>query len=142
MEFVGKMSELYPKDNFKAAKVVEALCAMEDLGYELATSFREQDPEKKKALRLVLAEKSIPEFSQKLEKFLVATSDGPFVLGQEISIADLVVGRQVKYLSSGILDHIPKEVLSAYPRLNKLSQAMYEHPKVKEFYANKAAKKQ
>jgi len=111
----------------------------EILAAELAASFREQDPEKKKAMRIVIAQKTLPEFAAHLEKFLVATSEGPFLLGQDISIADLRMAQQVKHISSGVLDHIPKDILASYSRLNKLHQAVYDHAKVKEFYANKAA---
>jgi len=138
LEYVGKLSSLYPADAFKAAKVMEAMMAFEDLGNELGPSLREQDPEKKKAMRLVLAEKTIPEHAQRLEKFLAATSAGPYLLGQDISIADFRLGGVVKFLQSGLLDHIPKDILAPYPRITQSYKAVFDHPKIKEYYANKA----
>jgi len=139
LEFVGKLgnSPLYPSDPWKAARVVEILCALEDLSTELGPSMREQDPEKKKALRVALANGAFPNFLSNLEKNLC---EGPFVLGSELSIADIKLAGYAKFIGSGTLDHIPKEITDKYEKLQKLKKAVYEHPKIAEYYANKAKK--
>jgi hypothetical protein len=44
------------------------------------------------------------------------------------------------WFKSGVLDHVPMDVLSRFPKLEKLYQSVKEHPKVVEWYARKAVR--
>lgn len=41
----------------------------------------------------------------------------------------------MRWFRGGALDHIPTTVLAAFPKLNRLFEAVDEHPRVKEWYA-------
>jgi glutathione S-transferase len=59
----------------------------------------------------------------------LASSGGPFMLGDKLTVADLVA----KYflldmITSGNFDHVPKEYVEAWPSLVALDSAIQAHP--------------
>jgi hypothetical protein len=42
----------------------------------------------------------------------------------------------VHWLASGVVDHIPTTVFSAFPKLNRVYAAVRDHERVKAWYAN------
>jgi len=64
----------------------------------------------------------------------VRWSDGPYALGEEISIADLALFGLGLYYYRGILDHVPTDVMDSYPRLALAYKSVVDHPAVVEWY--------
>lgn len=118
LRFAGRLTGLYPiNDPLLALKVDEALDFGEDINQLLGPSFREQDMEKKLAMRKVLAEKNLPEMASYLERLLIANGNTGFVVGKSLTIADLKLYGVVSFLTSGHLDGIPSALLDKYPAI-------------------------
>ena len=91
-----------------------------------------KDEEQKKAEReRVVAEKLPPLLGGINDKI----GNGPFLAGDEINVADIKVWMVAKWLSSGVMDHVPADCLDAYPGIKKLEAAFNEHEGVKAWYA-------
>jgi len=137
---LAKQGGLYPADNWEAAHVDALLDALEETSSTFGPSFREQDPEKKKAMREALLATTLPQWVGNIEKHLAALNASGWSVGNSISIADLKLFQLVQWIKSGTLDHIPTTFSDAYPRITAIHTAVGEHDKVKAYYAAKAGK--
>ena len=118
LRFAGRLSGLYPEDDLvKALKVDEALDVCEDINCLLGPSFHEQDPDKKMAMRKQLAEETLPEWAAYLERLLVNNGSNGFIVGDNLTIADLKLYWVVDFLTSGMLDGIPTSLLDKYAKV-------------------------
>ena len=70
---------------------------------------------------------------QFLENLLEKNNESNFFVGKKISIADLAIWRLLGWLTSGLLDGVPTDILEPYERLKKLREEVYNHPKVHEW---------
>ena len=93
---------------------------------------RMTDEEAKKKVRETLATTFVPTWAAQVEKQI---GDGPFFAGSAIHVADLKLHMIVRWFAGGKIDHIPATVLSPFPKLNRLHDAVRDHAKVKEWYA-------
>ena len=118
LRFVGRLTGLYPVDDpLRALKVDEALDVGEELYNLIAPSIGEPDPERRKAMRKVLAEETLPRWGGYLERLLVANGRSGFVAGDSLTVADLKLHYAVEKLTNGSLDGVPKTVLDGFPAL-------------------------
>jgi glutathione S-transferase len=118
LRFVGRLTGLYPVDDpLRALKVDEALDVGEELYQLIAPSIGETDPERRKAMRKVLAEETLPRWGGYLERLLVANGRSGFVAGDSLTVADLKLHHAVEKLTAGSLDGVPKTVLDGFPAL-------------------------
>ena len=132
--FCGKLSGLYPKDNdFKAAEIDQIIEAAQDINYLVTLSSRDKEKERLALARKILATKHLPKWFQFLENLLKKNNESYFFVGNKISIADLEIWRLLGWLSSGLLDGVPTNILEPYEKLNKLREEVYKHPKVNEW---------
>ena len=132
--FCGKLSGLYPKDNdFKAAQIDQIIEAAQDINYLVTLSSRDKEKERLALARKILATKHLPKWFQFLENLLKKNNESYFFVGNKISIADLAIWRLLGWLSSGLLDGVPTNILEPYKKLNKLREEVYKHPKVNEW---------
>src|SRR6478736_5616121 len=92
--------------------------------------------EEKKAARRALAEGPIPRWGASVEALI----QGPFFSGETIRVADLKLFMIVTWVSTGVIDHLPVNLLADCPKLVRLHAAVGEHPQVKAFRARYAAK--
>jgi glutathione S-transferase len=60
---------------------------------------------------------------------------GPFAGGTEISVADIKLFIVIGWLKSGVLDHVPAEVLAKFPKLDKLYESVKKHPKIVAWFS-------
>ena len=111
--YVGKLAGLYPKDDWQAALCDEVMDAAEDIGSRIGNTMQMGADEKKKA-REALAAGAIPRFLEQLEIRLKAGGSEWYVENR-LSVADLKVFGLVRWLRSGALDHIPKDMPDALP---------------------------
>jgi len=111
LRFAGRLTGLYPVDDpLQALKVDEALGVGEDINCLLAPSLHEQDTERKMALRKVLAEETLPFWMDCFERLLAANGTTGFIVGNNLTIADLKLYWIIDWLTMGILDGIPKDL--------------------------------
>ena len=57
----------------------------------------------------------------------------------QITLADIFLANVVRTIQSGSFGHIPSD-MSAYPKCVALVDTVYEHPKIKEYYAARPPK--
>ena len=132
--FCGKLSGLYPKnDDLEAAQIDQIIEAAQDINYLVTLSSRDKDKERLALARKILATKHLPKWFQFLENLLKKNNESYFFVGNKISIADLAIWRLLGWLSSGLLDGVPTNILEPYKKLNKLREEVYKHPKVNEW---------
>ena len=132
--FCGKLSGLYPKNNdLEAAQIDQIIEAAQDINYLVTLSGRDKEKERLALARKILATKHLPKWFQFLENLLKKNNESCFFVGNKISIADLAIWRLLGWLSSGLLDGVPTNILEPYKKLNKLREEVYKHPKVNEW---------
>ena len=132
--YCGKLSGLYPKDdNYKSALIDQIIEAAQDINFLVTLSDRDKDPEKKKLAREILAIRPLPKWFQYLENLNNQNDQSVFFVGKYLTIADLAIWRLLGWLTSGLLDGVPMNILEPYERLKKLREEIYNHPKVNEW---------
>ncbi len=118
-KFCGKVSGHYPSDDVEALRVDELLDAASDVTSLFAQSFREPDAEKKLAMRKALLDGKLTAFLAALEKRF-QLNDGPYFVGNTLTIADIVWWAVVGWFTGGSLDGIPTTLVDSYPGLKSL----------------------
>ena len=132
--FCGKLADLYPKNNdFEAAQIDQIIDTAQDINYLVTLSSRDKEKERLELARKILATKHLPKWFQFLENLLEKNNKSNFFVGKKISIADLAIWRLLGWLTSGLLDGVPTDILEPYERLKKLREEVYNHPKVHEW---------
>lgn len=134
LTLIGRKHGLHPKDEFEAARHEAMMCHVEDLRGQIGPALRIADEGEKKKARSALAETYLPAWAGYAEQQIAAT--GPFFAGDTLQVVDLKLHRAVHWISSGIIDHIPGTVFSAFPKLNRVFAAVEDHEGVKAWYAN------
>jgi len=115
LRFSGRLTGLYPMDDpLQALKVDEALGVGEDINCLLEPSLHEEDAERKMAMRKMLAEETLPFWMECLERSLVTNGSTGFMVGKNLTIADLKLYWIIDWLTMGILDGIPKNLLDGF----------------------------
>ena len=140
--FCGKLSGLYPKnDDLEAAQIDQIIEAAQDINYLVTLSGRDKEKKQLALARKILATKHLPKWFQFLENLLAKNKDSNFFVSNKISIADLAIWRLLGWLTSGLLDGVPTNILEPYEKLNKLREEVYKHPKVNEWMLKTYGKK-
>ncbi|MBU6159831.1 MAG: glutathione S-transferase family protein [Myxococcales bacterium] len=130
LRYVARLgnTDLYPNDPLTALRVDTVLDTFNDtLASALTPSFREQDPARKLELRAAFAAGPLQTCCGYAERVLGET-DGPFVGGNTLTIADIVVALQVLSIRNGVLDGLSAGHLASFPRVNALADAYLAHP--------------
>ncbi|PXF40465.1 Hematopoietic prostaglandin D synthase [Gracilariopsis chorda] len=141
LRYVGKLAALYPSDAIAALKVDEVMETLVDLNNS-TYSYRGSDTEQLKAARKKLVDEDIPRYVGALEKRLETFGGASHAVGNELTVADLVITCTVNSVQCGILDYVPVDVLDQYPRINAIHKAVMDNPKVVEWYKKYPIKKQ
>ena len=129
---------LYPSDPMQALVVDGVIDPLNDpVATALTPSLFERDPEKRLAMRRAFVEGVLGRALRYLEG-LCARSEGPFLLGPNLSLGDLLLGTTVQQYQSGVLDGIGPEVLEPFPRLRALGEAFAAHPAIAAYRAKRA----
>ena len=139
--FCGKLAGMYPSDNdFNAARVDQIIEAAQDINYIVSISGREKNLEKKILARERLTKVHLPKWFQFLENLLIENNESDWFVGNSMTIADLAIWRLLGWLTSGLLDGVPKSVLDPYKNLIELKNKISQHPKIKEWMLTKYGK--
>jgi glutathione S-transferase len=107
---IGRQHGLHPADAFEAARHESLMCAVEELRHTLTPSLRITDPEQKRQVREALAANELRTWGSQVERQL---GEGPFVGGATLQVADIKLYMVVRWLTSGVVDHVPTTVFRA-----------------------------
>jgi len=130
--FCGKLSGLYPThDDVNAAKIDDFIDFATDLTVMIDNTPNKTDEEKKRKARRDLATGPLKRKLSMLEKNI--SIDSEWLVTSNISIADVAIWRLLGWLSSGILDGMPTDLLSGFPKIRKLCLAVDKHPKIQKW---------
>jgi prostaglandin-H2 D-isomerase / glutathione transferase len=131
MTFIGRMHDLHPKDPFEAARHEAMMGHIEDARNKLGATMRIADAAEKKAAREDLAQTYLPAWATHTE---AQFGEGPFFGGAALNVVDFKILLLVRWIRSGALDHLPKNVFEAFPKLNAAHDAVAAHPSVVDWY--------
>jgi glutathione S-transferase len=132
--YVGKLAGLYPQDDWQALLCDEAMDAVEDMDNLLGNTIDLADDAKRKA-REELAAGPIPRYLEQLQARLKAAGGEYFADGR-LTVGDLKVWMVVRWLRSGILDHMPKDLVDRVaPLLAKHAERLAAQPRIAAYYA-------
>jgi prostaglandin-H2 D-isomerase / glutathione transferase len=129
---LGRQYGLHPTDDFEAARHEAVMCHVEDLRSVLGPTMRIKDEAEKKAAREALAASYLPTWAERAEKQI---GSGPFFAGAKLHVVDLKLFSTVRWFASGKIDYVPATILSAYPKLNRVHDAVRDDERVKAWYA-------
>jgi glutathione S-transferase len=136
--YVGKLAGLYPKDDWQALLCDEVMDAAEDIGTRIAHTIDLAEDAKKKAREELVAGR-ITRYLEQFQARLKAAG-GEYFADQRLTVADLKIFMWVRWLRSGVLDHIPKDLVDRVaPLLVKHSERVASHPGVAEYYRRRKA---
>jgi glutathione S-transferase len=136
--YVGKLTDLYPSDPWQAALCDETMEAVEDISTMIvATLFLPE--EEKKAQREKLVEGPLPFYLTRLQRRLEERG-GQYFAADRLSVADLKVFVWIRHLKSGVLDHVPTDLVDRIaPKLVEHYERIKNEPGVKAYYARHGA---
>jgi glutathione S-transferase len=129
---IGRQHGLHPKDDFEAARHEAVMCHVEDLRAAVTPSMRLTDEAEKKKAREALTATYLPTWAEQVERQI---GDGPFFSGAALRVVDIKLHLAVRWFAGGKLDHIPATIFSAYPKLNRVHDAVRDDARVKAWYA-------
>jgi prostaglandin-H2 D-isomerase / glutathione transferase len=132
---IGRRHGLHPEDLFEAARHEALMCHVEDLRAHVSPVLRITDPAEKTTAREALASGYLQSWGGYTEKQL--RSDGPFVAGSKLNVADLKLYLAVRWFASGGVDHVPATVFAGFPKLTRVFEAVRDDARVKAWYATK-----
>lgn len=134
LRYVGKLVGLYPTDELQALFCDEALDALEDLSQAIGTTFGLQGDAMKQA-RKELVEGRLATFIRGLDGIL-ARGGGEFIADGRMTVADLKLFVETRYLSRGVLDHVPTGIVETLaPALAAHRERIANDPRVVAYYA-------
>ena len=133
--FCGKLSGLYPEDALEAAQVDELLDLASQMTESISPTVREKDPEKRQAMRRELGATKLPTWLAALEKRVDSGDGSPYLVGDQLSVADLAIWRLLGWLTGGILDGIPTHLLAPCPTLQSHQSMLNTHTEIAAWMA-------
>jgi prostaglandin-H2 D-isomerase / glutathione transferase len=136
--YVGKLSGLYPKDDWQAFLCDEIMDAAEDIGTEIGQTIDLAEDAKKKVRQELIAG-PITRYLEQFQARLKA-GGGEYFVEKRLTVADLKVFMLLRWLRSGTLDYIPKDLVDRIaPQLVKHFERVASHPKIAEYYQRRKA---
>lgn len=136
--YVGKLTSLYPKDDWQALLCDEIMDAAEDIGTRVAQTMDLPEDAKKKAREELVAGRITRYLEQFQER--LAAAGGEYFADKRLTVADLKIFIWIRWLRSGVLDYIPKDLVDRVaPLLVQHFERVASHPRVVEYYKRRKA---
>jgi glutathione S-transferase len=136
--YVGKLSGLYPKDDWQALLCDEVMDAAEDISARIGQTIDLPADTKKKA-REELAAGHIARYLEQFQARL-KSAGGEYFADGRLTVADLKVFMLIRWLRSGVLDHIPKDLVDRVaPMLIGHLERTASQPKIVDYYKRRKA---
>merc|ERR1711924_356236 len=136
--YVGKLTGYYPDDVFDQAKCDEVIDGLTDVADLVTDTMQERDPNRKIQWRqhLISSEGRMSMFLNGLETMCKQNGCNGYMVGPSLTVGDFAVWRVVGWLSSGVIDGIPKDyVQRTFPNVFKVYAGVDAHPKVNQWKA-------
>ena len=112
--------------------------AAEDIGTRIGQTMDLPEEAKKKARKELVAGR-ITRYLEQLQERLTAAG-GEYFADKRLTVADLKIFMWIRWLRSGALDHIPKDLVDRVaPQLVKHFERVASHPGVAEYYKRRKA---
>lgn len=112
--------------------------AAEDIGTQIAQTIDLPEDAKKKAREELVAghlKRYLEQFQARLK-----AGGGEYFADKRLTMADLKVFMWIRWLRSGMLDHIPQDIVDRVaPLLTQHFERVANHPKVSEYYRRRKA---
>ncbi len=135
--YVGKLAGLYPVDEFQALLCDEVMAALEEINIKIGATFGMTGDALKNA-RTTLVAGPLSRYLRWLQSQL-ENHGGEFFADNRLTIADLKALVILRWLSSGVLDHIPSDLVDAEaPMLKEYMNRIAMLPAVAQYYAGRA----
>ena len=117
--YAGKRAGLYPKDDLQALYCDEVMGVVEDMSHYIGPTIRMSGEEQKKAREALVAGR----LSTGLKGMsgLLKRGGGKYFADNRLTVADIKAYFQTRWLTSGALDHVPKDLVQ------KLAPNLVEH---------------
>ncbi len=136
--YVGKLAGLYPVDEFQALLCDEVMGALEDINVRIGETFGMRGDALKGA-RDALVTGPLPRYLRWLENQL-ENHGGEYFADNRLTIADLKAFVVLRWLSGGVLDHIPRDLVeSEAPELVEYMNRIAALPAIAQYYAKRSA---
>lgn len=130
LSYVGNQHGLLPSDPWEQALAQAVLSAGEGMRAAVTKTFGLPD-DKVQAAREELVNGPLTSWAANLEKQI----QGPFFGGAGLGIADIKIFMVASWFEKGVLDHVPTDVLQAYPKLQAVMKGVREEPKIAAWLA-------
>jgi len=133
--YCSKLAGLHPQSDWDAAKMDEAINGCTDVTMTIGKTFSLPAEEKLEARQeLITSQGRLTMHLGGLEGIITQNGSNGHVVGNSITVADLAIWRLVGWLSSGVIDGIPKDYVSnTFPQIAALCAKVDCHPKVQEW---------
>ncbi len=132
LTLIGQLHGLHPLDPFEGARHLSLMSHAEDLRANVGPTLRIADEGEKKKAREALVASYFPTWGQKTEAQL---GDGPFFAGAKMHVVDIKLYMIVRWFVGGKVDHVPANIFGAFPKLNRLHDAVRDDARVKAWNA-------
>jgi glutathione S-transferase len=136
LNYVGKVTSLYPEDPFEGAKCEEFNDTVEDIVQICIAAAYGLDGDDKIAARKKIAAPGtkLHEWLERVDARLGANPSG-FAVGTALSIVDLRIYCEFSAMVSGWFDGFPATILDKYENIQKHRAKIASLPKVEAHYA-------
>ena len=136
--YVGKLTGLYPADAFQALLCDEVVGALEDINVKIGATFGMEGDTLKDA-RDALVTGPLPQYLYWLQHQL-DNHGGEYFADNRLTIADLKALVILRWLSGDVLDHIPRDWVTAQaPKLVEYMNRIAALPAISQYYAKQSA---
>lgn len=136
--YVGKLTGFYPQDPFMQAKADEVIDGLTDISDLVTATMQERDGNRKIQWRqqLISAKGRMTMLLNGLEELAKQNGCNGYMVGQQLTVSDFAVWRAVGWLSSGIIDGIPKVYIQqTFPNLFAVHSNVEKLPKLQQWKA-------
>lgn len=136
LRYLGRLGDLYPDDTLEALYCDETMDAAEHLSFHIGSTMRFQGDELKAAREQLVAD-SLPVYLRGIDE-LLTRGGGEYFADHRLTVADLKTFLITRWLQSGALDHIPKDIVrNLAPGLAEHQQRVEQDPLVLAYYASR-----
>lgn len=132
LKYIGIRHDLHPEDQFEAARHESFMNAVEDLRSKITPILRVEEDRQK------VREEFAADYLQAWGRHMEAQigDEGPFIAGEKLHVADIKLHGVMTWFAKGGVDHIGPDVFEAFPKMNRVFNAVKQHPKVIDWYAD------
>ncbi len=130
--FCGKLSNIYPKnDDLLAARIDQFVDIATDITVLIFSCGVNEEEKIRIAKRQELSRGELARKLCMLDKNII--DHGDWVLQPIMGLADIAIWRLMGWLSSGIVDGIPTDILKDFPKITRVCSAVDSNTKIQEW---------